>query len=60
MKAEIEKLKIRISELQQQMHLIKESDAYKTISGIDDWDAYFANTKEKLAEQIHELGSGKL
>ncbi len=55
MKTEIEKLRIRIRELQEQLQLIKESDTYKTISGINDWDAYFANTKEKLAEQIHEL-----
>ncbi len=55
MKTEIEKLKIRISELQQEMQLIKESDAYKTISGIDDWDEYFASTKEKLTQQINEL-----
>ena len=60
MKAEIEKLKIRINELQQQMQLIKESEAYKTISSIEDWDIYFANTKEKLAEQIQELENGNL
>lgn len=60
MKVEIEKLKIRIRELQQQMQLIKESDAFKTINSLDDWDIYFINTKEKLAEQIQELEDGKL
>ena len=59
MKVEIEKLKIRIRELQQQMQLIKESDAYKTISSIDDWDEYFATTREKLIEQVNELEDGK-
>ncbi|HEY8658437.1 MAG TPA: J domain-containing protein [Hanamia sp.] len=58
MKAEIEKLKIRITELQQQMQLIKESDAYKTISSIKDWDAYFKETKEKLENQAKELEDG--
>ena len=58
MKAEIEKLKIRISELQQQVELIKESDAYKTISSIKDWDAYFKETKEKLENQAKELEDG--
>ena len=59
MKTEIEKLKMRIRELQQQMQLIKESDAYKTISGIDDWDIYFKETKEKLEEQAKELNHGE-
>jgi hypothetical protein len=55
MKVEIEKLKMRIRKLQEQMQLIKESDAYKTISSIEDWDAYFAETKQKLEEQAKEL-----
>jgi hypothetical protein len=58
MKAEIEKLKIRISELMQQVELIKASDAYKTISGIKDWDVYFKETKEKLENQAKELENG--
>jgi hypothetical protein len=58
MKAEIEKLKIRISELLQQVELIKASDAYKTISSIKDWDIYFKETKEKLENQAKELQDG--
>ena len=58
MKAEIEKLKIRISELLQQVELIKASDAYKTIRGIKDWDLYFKETKEKLENQAKELEDG--
>jgi hypothetical protein len=58
LKAEIEKLKIRISELFQQVELIKESDAYKTIISIKDWDAYFKETKEKLENQAKELENG--
>ena len=54
LKAEIEKLKIRISELLQQVELIKESDAYKTISSIKDWDVYFKETKEKLQQQVND------
>ncbi len=55
MKTEIEKLKIRIKELQQELQLMKESDAYKTIIGIDDWDKYFVTIKEKLLLQVKEL-----
>ncbi|HET7117449.1 MAG TPA: DnaJ domain-containing protein [Hanamia sp.] len=59
MKAEIEKLKIRITELQQEMQMIKESDAYKTISSIKDWDEYFKETKQKLENQAKELEDGR-
>jgi hypothetical protein len=59
MKTEIEKLKMRIRESQQEMQLIKESDAYKTISSIKDWDEYFSETKRKLQLQINELEDGK-
>jgi hypothetical protein len=60
MKTQIEKLKMRIKELEKEMQLIKESEAYKTINGIGDWDEYFADTREKLTEQINELENGKL
>ncbi len=59
MKAEIEKLKGKIRELQHQMQLIKESDAYKTISCIKDWNIYFKETKENLESQVKELENGK-
>ena len=58
LKAEIEKLKIRIGELLQQVELIKASDAYKTISSIKDWHVYFKETKEKLENQAKELEDG--
>jgi uncharacterized protein YozE (UPF0346 family) len=58
LKAEIEKLKIRINELYHRVELIKASDAYKTISSIKDWDAYFEETKEKLENQAKELENG--
>jgi hypothetical protein len=58
MKAEIEKLKIKVTELMQQVELIKTSDAYKTVSSIKNWDAYFKETKEKLENQAKELEDG--
>ena len=58
MTAEIEKLKIKVSELLQQIELIKKSDAYKTISSIKDWDTYFKETKEKFENQAKELEDG--
>jgi len=57
MMTEIEKLRIRIQALLQHVQSIKESDAYKTICSIADWDIYFKKTKEKLENQAKELKS---
>lgn len=59
LKTEIEKLRMRIKELKQQVQGIKGSEAYETITSIEDWDIYFKATKEKLQEQAKELESGK-
>lgn len=59
MKIEIEKLRLRIKELITECQIIKESEAYKTVSGIDNWNEYFNSIKEKLVEQITELENGE-
>ena len=59
MKAEIERMRMKINELKSQLQSIKESEAYSTISKITDWDAYFKTTKEKLQVQAKELESGR-
>lgn len=59
MKTEIEKLKIRVKELQKEVEYIKGSEAYITISGIADWDSYFKETKENLEKQAKELANGE-
>ena len=59
MKAEIEKLRLRIKELKKQVEEIKESEAFKTVSSITDWDNYFKQAKEKLAEQVKGLENGR-
>ena len=58
LKAEIEKLRLRIEELKIQIQTIRESEAYKTISSLDDWDEYFTNAKQNLTKQIEELEHG--
>lgn len=55
LKAAIEKLRLRIKELAQQLQSIKESETYKTITGINDWDEYFTNTKQQLQQQLDAL-----
>jgi len=59
MKAEIGKIRLRIKELQKQVDEIKESEAFKTVSSITDWDNYFTQPKEKLAEQVKGLENGR-
>lgn len=55
LKAAISKLRRKIKELENEILTIKQSEAYKTISSIADWNNYFAETKEKLAKELEEL-----
>lgn len=59
LKTEIEKLRLRIKELKVQVQSIKESEAFTTLSSISDWDTYFKETRQKLAEQVKELGDAR-
>ena len=59
LKTEIEKLRLRIKELKKEIIIIKESEAFTTISGIDNWEDYFRENKRKLANQLKELEDGK-
>lgn len=59
MKVEIEKLRLRIKQLKVELYAIKESEAYKTISSIDNWDEYFSSVKQKLILQLEEIENGK-
>jgi hypothetical protein len=52
---EIEKLKIKISELNAEIEEIKNSETYKTIEQIDSWDTYFMNAKNNLKTQLNKL-----
>lgn len=55
LKAEMEKLRLLIKELKEQIQNIKESEAYTTIINIDNWDEYFYSTKQNLDEQLKGL-----
>ena len=57
--AELERLRIKLHELNKTIEEIKESEAFKTIKSISDWDEYFAKTKEKLKEQLTQLEHGR-
>lgn len=55
LKVAIEKLRRQIKSLENEIITIKESDTYKTINSIDNWDLYFKSTKEKLQKELEEL-----
>lgn len=55
LKAAIAKLKRQIKILETEIITIKESDTFKTIISIEDWDDYFQRTKDKLTRELEEL-----
>ena len=55
LKVAIAKLKKQIKILEKEIITIKESDTFKTIISIEDWDDYFKKTKEKLQRELEEL-----
>lgn len=55
LKVEIEKLRRQIKILEIEIINIRESETYKQVISIEDWDAYFGRTKEKLAKELENL-----
>ena len=55
LKVVIAKLKRQILALEAEIISIKDSDTFKTIRGIENWDDYFKRTKEKLQRELDEL-----
>ena len=55
LKTEIEKLRFRIKELNEQLQIIVESLTYETIISIDNWEEYFSNAKKELSSQLNDL-----
>ena len=53
--AELERLRQKLHELNKTIDSIKESEAFKTINSISDWDEYFAKKKQQLKEQLNKL-----
>ena len=51
----IQLLKFKVNFAEQELFEIRESEEYKTINIIDDWDNYFERTKAKLIEEIEYL-----
>ncbi len=55
LRATINRLKIKLKQLESEILNIKQSDTFKTVTSIEDWDIYFEQTKEKLKSELEEL-----
>ncbi len=51
----IAKLREQIKTIEAELIAIKQSDTYKTVSEIDDWDEYFNTLKKKLQKERDDL-----
>lgn len=51
----VKRLRLKIKILETEIITIKQSETFKTIVSIDDWDNYFNRTKEKLQREFEEL-----
>lgn len=56
---ELKRLKLRLSELINEIKYIKECGTYAKILSISNWDNYFQETKEQLLGQLKELENGR-
>ncbi|HLG35692.1 MAG TPA: J domain-containing protein [Bacteroidia bacterium] len=52
LKAEVIKLRKKLSELNLELIELKETETYQTIIKIHDWDKYFTETKQKLNKEL--------
>lgn len=55
LRATINRLKAKLKSIESEILNIKQSDTFKTVSSIEDWDIYFEQTKEKLKSELEEL-----
>lgn len=53
----IQALKLKLEEIKKEIFKLESSEAYRTITIIDDWDKYFLETKQKLSEKFETLNN---
>ena len=51
----VNRLRVKVKILETEIIAIKQSETFKTIINIADWDKYFKRTKEKLQRELEEL-----
>lgn len=55
LRATLNKLRAKVKILEAEIIAIKQSETFKIIISIKDWDEYFTSTKEKLQRELEEL-----
>jgi hypothetical protein len=55
LRATVNRLRVKVKEIENQIITIKESDTFNIIISIVNWDDYFTNTKEKLQQELEDL-----
>ncbi len=55
LRATINKLKQKLKKLEAEILAIKQSDTFKMVTSIKDWNLYFKQTKDKLKLELEEL-----
>ena len=55
LRATVNRLRVKVKILETEIISIKQSDTFKTITNLDNWDEYFKWTKEKLQRELEEL-----
>lgn len=55
LRATINRLKTKLKNIESEILNIKQSDTFKTVTSIEDWDLYFEHTREKLKSELEEL-----
>jgi hypothetical protein len=55
LKSAIAKLRIQIKTLENEIVSIKESETFKTVNSIDNWDEYFKTMKQRLQRERDDL-----
>jgi hypothetical protein len=54
LKVALAKMERRITQIVEAVQALKASDTYQKVSALEDWDAYFAEMKEALEEELVE------
>jgi hypothetical protein len=52
---EVVRMRTRVTELARSARIIRNSDAYRKVARITDWDEYFSTTRLKLQEELARL-----
>ncbi len=56
---ELERLRKRMNELNEEVIIIKTSETFEKITNIKNWNEYFKQSKQQLQEQLNQLQDGR-